>query len=109
MGHEATYVNFLPGDTIFYQGDEGDSLYILLSGQVQVLIANGAGENELIAERGEGDLIGIRALRKNTNRSATVIAKTYVTCLYLSAQDIHRFSAQSVDLAGRLQKMGLLK
>ncbi|WP_221897102.1 cyclic nucleotide-binding domain-containing protein [Bathymodiolus japonicus methanotrophic gill symbiont] len=50
MGHEASYVNFLPGDTVFYQGDKGDSLYIILSGQVQILIANAAGENELILD-----------------------------------------------------------
>lgn len=109
MGHEAVYVNFLPGDAIFYQGDDGDSLYIILSGQVQVLIVNAAGENELIAERGEGELIGIRALQMNTNRSATVVAETYVTCLHLSAQDILRFSTESEVLGERLQKMGLVK
>ncbi|TXL15512.1 hypothetical protein BMR05_03250 [Methylococcaceae bacterium HT4] len=110
MGDDATaYVNFLPGDTVFYQGDKGDSLYIVLSGQVQVWIANEKGENELIAERGEGELIGIRALRKNSNRSATVVAKTYVTCLHLTAKDILRFSMQSKALGERLQKMGLLK
>ncbi|RLA23779.1 MAG: sodium:proton antiporter [Gammaproteobacteria bacterium] len=109
MGQEAAYVNFLPGDTVFYQGDVGDSLYIVLSGQVQVLIANDAGENELIAERGEGELIGIRALRKNSNRSATVVAKTYVTCLHLTAEDILRFSNENKTLGGRLQEMGLLK
>ena len=109
MGHDAAYVNFLPDDTVFYQGDEGDSLYIILSGQVQVLIANETGENELVAERGEGALVGIRALRKNSNRSATVVAKTYVTCLHLTAKDILRFSNENKTLGGRLQKMGLLK
>ena len=109
MGHEAGYVNFLPGDTIFYQGDDGNSLYIILSGEVQVWIANAADGNELVAERGEGDLIGIRALRNNANRSATVIAKTYVTCLHLSAQDILRFATENKALGERLQAMGLLK
>ncbi len=109
MGNEAAYVNFLPEDTVFYQGDVGSSLYIILSGQVQVWIANEAGDNELVAERGEGTLIGIRALRKNSNRSATIVAKTYVTCLHLTAKDILRFSTQSAALGERLQKMGLLK
>ncbi|OQK15884.1 hypothetical protein AU255_16985 [Methyloprofundus sedimenti] len=108
MGQEAVYVNFLPGDTVFYQGDVGESLYILLSGQVKVWIANEAGENQLVAERGEGALIGIRALLKNSNRSATVEAKTYVTCLRLSAKNILQFSIENEVLGGRLQKMGLL-
>lgn len=45
----------------------------------------------------------------NTNRSATVVAETYVTCLHLSAQDILRFSTESEVLGERLQKMGLVK
>ncbi len=109
MGQETAYVNFLPGDTVFYQGDVGDSLYILLSGQVKIWIANEAGENQLVAERGEGALIGIRALLKNGNRSATVEAKTYVTCLRLSAKNILQFSIENEVLGERLQKMGLLK
>lgn len=109
MADEAAYVNFLPDDTLFYQGDEGDSLYILLSGQVKVFIANEAGDNELVAERGEGTLIGKRALRKNSNRSATVVAETYVTCLYMTAEDILRFSTENKALGERLQEMGLLK
>ena len=109
LGDEAAYVNFLPDDTIFYQGDVGDSLYILLSGKVNVFATNEVGENKLVAERGEGNLIGIRALRKNSNRSATVVAKTYVTCLYLTAEDILRFSIENKAMGERLQEMGLLK
>ena len=109
MAGEARYANFLPEDTLIYQGDVGDSLYIILSGHVKVLIANAAGENEQVAERGEGALIGIRALRANSNRSATVVAKTYVTCLRLTTKDILRFSTENEELAERLQQTGLLK
>jgi len=62
-----------------------------------------------VAERGEGALIGIRALIRNSNRSATVVAKSYVTCLRLTAKDILRLSLESKELGERLQKMGLLK
>jgi len=109
MAREALYANFLPEDTLIYQGDVGDSLYIILSGHVKVLITNTAGENEQVAERGEGALIGIRALRANSNRSATVVAKTYVTCLRLTANDILRFATENEELAERLQQTGLLK
>jgi len=109
MASEASYVNFLPGDTIFYQGDVGDSLYIILNGNVDVLIANQQGEDEWVAEHGEGALVGIRALRKNSNRSATVVAKTYVTCLRLTAKDILRFSMENQELDERLHKTGILK
>ena len=108
LANEAHYANFLPEDTIIYQGDVGDSLYIILSGRVRVLIANAAGENEQVAERGEGALIGIRALRANSKRSATVVAITYVTCLRLTASDILRFATENAELAERLQQTGLL-
>ncbi|MDF1583211.1 MAG: cation:proton antiporter [Methyloprofundus sp.] len=109
MASEAHYANFLPEDIIFYQGDVGGSLYIILSGHVKILITNAVGEHEQVAERGEGALIGIRALRANSNRSATVVAKTYVTCLRLTAKDILRFAIENEALAERLQQTGLLK
>ncbi|MBE0468701.1 MAG: cation:proton antiporter [Methyloprofundus sp.] len=109
MASEAHYANFLPEDIIFYQGDVGDSLYIILSGHVKVLITNADGEHEQVAEKGAGALIGRRALRANSNRSATVVAKTYLTCLRLTAKDILRFAIENEALAERLQQTGLLK
>lgn len=108
MGEDAAYVNFLPGDTIFYQGEPGDSLYVILSGQVKIMIADASGNNKLVAERGEGKLLGVRALRRGTKRSASIVAKTYVTCLRLTSEDILRFAAQDKELVERLQKMRLL-
>ncbi|NOQ14708.1 MAG: cyclic nucleotide-binding domain-containing protein [Methyloprofundus sp.] len=104
MAQRATYVNFLPEDTIFYQGDSSDSLYIVISGTVNVLLTNTVGERQQIAQMGEGELIGVRALLENSTRSASVMADTYVTCLRLTAKDILRFALQSPELDERLQK-----
>lgn len=104
MALQAAYVNFLPEDIIFYQGDRSDSLYIVISGTVNVLLADSSGKNQQLAQIGEGELIGVRALLENSTRSATVMAQTYVTCLRLTAKDILRFAIQSPELDERLQQ-----
>ena len=105
MAQQATYVNFLPEDIIFYQGDSSDSLYIVISGAVNVLLTSTNGEREQVAQMGEGRLIGARALLENSTRSATVMAQTYVTCLRLTTKDILRFALQSPELDERLQQI----
>lgn len=104
MAEQATYVNFLPEDIIFYQGDNSDSLYIIISGTVSVLLTSAHGEREQVTEAGEGELIGTRALLENKTRSATVMAQTYVTCLRLTTEDILKFALQSPELDERLQQ-----
>ncbi|BCG62709.1 MAG: monovalent cation:H+ antiporter, CPA1 family [Methyloprofundus sp.] len=105
MANHAHYVNFLPDDIIFYQGDGSDSLYILMGGQVKVLIDTVDGRQEIANQISEGELIGVHALLENSTRSATVTAKTYVTCLRLTAKDILRFSLQNHELGQRLQQI----
>ncbi len=105
MAQYAKYVNFLPDDIIFYQGDRSDSVYILMSGQVKVFIKTQTGTTEIASQITEGDLIGVHALLDNSTRSATVMAKTYVTCLRLTAKDILRFALQNHELSKRLQQI----
>jgi len=64
------------GDVIFSQGDEGDSLYIVREGQVEISVRHGEG----ILQRhsriflGDGQLFGEMALIDSGKRSATVHA-----------------------------------
>uniref|UniRef100_A0A1B6CNM3 Cyclic nucleotide-binding domain-containing protein n=1 Tax=Clastoptera arizonana TaxID=38151 RepID=A0A1B6CNM3_9HEMI len=66
-------VNFIPGEAIIQQGDEGDNFYVIDQGEVEVYV-----NSELVTAVGEGGSFGELALIYGTPRAATVRAKTDV-------------------------------
>ena len=60
-------INFDKGELIFNKGDFGDTLYIIVSGTVQVWDGS-----RLLNELGEGDIFGELALLDPAPRSASV-------------------------------------
>jgi CRP/FNR family cyclic AMP-dependent transcriptional regulator len=66
---------FRKGETIFHQGDPGDSLYIMELGAVKVVLPSPEGEEAaIIATLGPGDFFGELALLDGAPHSATVVA-----------------------------------
>jgi len=64
------------GDTIFHQGDLGDSLHVIESGSVKIVLPSPEGEEEaIIATLGPGDFFGELSLLDGEERSATAIAQ----------------------------------
>lgn len=81
---------FSKGDVIFSEGDIGDAIYIILSGQVSICVESVDEKKTLktIAVREEGDLFGEMSLfKENEVRSATVIADNNCTLFCLSKED----------------------
>ncbi len=71
-------------ETIFHQGDAGDSLYIIEVGTVKIVLPSPEGEGEaIIATLGPGDFFGELALLDGAERSATAIAHQATTALVL--------------------------
>lgn len=62
------------GEVLFRQGDEGDSLYILIRGRVRVHVRDSNGQEVTVAELGAGELVGEMAVVTGESRSATVEA-----------------------------------
>ncbi len=62
---------YLKGQVIFSEGQEGDALYLIESGQVQV-VTGSPGEEKILAYLGPGNFFGELALLLNEPRSATV-------------------------------------
>ncbi len=60
------------GETLFHQGDWGESLYIVVSGRLQVVAEDEDEGTRIVAERARGDIIGEMALLLGGYRSATV-------------------------------------
>ncbi len=76
-------VKYGDGDTIFRQGDASDNLYIVVSGEVEV-IRHSADRNEVpLGEFGAGAILGEIGLLMDTRRTADVRARSDVELLAL--------------------------
>jgi CRP/FNR family cyclic AMP-dependent transcriptional regulator len=65
---------FRRNEVIFHQGDPGDSLHIVGSGAVKILLPSAEGEEAIIATLREGDFFGELSLLDGAPRSATATA-----------------------------------
>ena len=66
-------LEFGPGDVVFRQGDQGDRLFVVKSGVIEVVAAPSDGsESVVVAYLGTGEVIGELALLTGSPRSATV-------------------------------------
>ncbi|KAG1687539.1 hypothetical protein DVH05_004788 [Phytophthora capsici] len=85
-----TCVHFHPDETVFCQGDEGDALYIVFSGTMEVRVSQrilGEVVEVTVCELGKGDYFGERSLLNNDVRAATVLSKTASELVKITRND----------------------
>jgi len=70
----ASEQGFEDGETVCEQGEPGDEMYIIVSGEVRIVVHNEAQEENEVARRGAGDVVGEMAIISGEPRSATVTA-----------------------------------
>lgn len=80
---------FLSGQTLMYEGEAGRHVIVISSGLAQVFTGRGV-QQQVIAERGPGELIGELAAL-HIGRSATVVALGTVEGLVMQTQDFMAF------------------
>lgn len=56
------------------QGDESDSLYIILNGRLRSVVTQQTGKKELVGEYGRGELVGLVEILTQSERATTVMA-----------------------------------
>lgn len=93
------------GEVIVHQGEAGDCMYVIQTGQIEVFQEK-EGKEVRLAVLGEGDFFGEMALFEREVRSATVRALGDVRVLTLDKRTFLRRVHEDPSLAFRiLQKM----
>jgi CRP-like cAMP-binding protein len=94
--------DFAAGDTIFVEGSEDNSLFIILSGRVRITKQTASGEEKSIAVLCEGGFFGEMALFDDFFRSATATAVGPVRAMQLSKDAFMAFLSSAAGGASRL-------
>lgn len=88
---------FAGGDVIFREGDAGDALFVLGSGEVEVVARGPGGSERRLALLGPPGAFGEMSLVDREVRSATVRARTDCEALQLTAENFTAFRKRSRD------------
>ena len=87
-----------PNIVLTHAGDRSDSMYFILSGEVEVEMPTGT------TTLSEGDFFGEIGLLRDAVRSATVITKSSCRLMLLEVSDFHRLLQQSPELRRALEE-----
>ena len=85
------------GETIFEEGELGDSLYVVVSGEVEVTRRDAGGAQQVLSRLGTTEFFGEMSLVDKEYRSATVKAKVDTELLQLTAENLTTFRKQFRD------------
>lgn len=99
--------SFHPKEVVFRQGDEGDALYLVFDGVVEVRVSQrilGEKVEVTVCELSKGDYFGERSLLSNDVRAATVIAKTSTELVRISSKDYNiMLKKDQMEFLSRMQ------
>ncbi len=90
-------VHYEPGDVVFRQGDLGDSLYIILDGEAEVLIED-HGQERVVAHMGPGEHFGEMALLSQEARTATIRCTQPMNALALQKADFNALASNIPEM-----------
>jgi CRP/FNR family cyclic AMP-dependent transcriptional regulator len=91
LGHAFTARDYPRKSVILSAHDPGDTFYVLLSGQVKVMIVAEDGREVILTLMRNGDFFGEGALFKRDSAGASVVAMQDSRLLILRRDDLYRF------------------
>jgi uncharacterized membrane protein len=87
------------GATLFETGDQGEELYIVHSGKIEIYIHNVAGEKIVLAVAAQGDLLGEVSMLDSGPRTATAVALEDTNLILLNRDNLLHFFRKKPDAA----------
>src|SRR3990170_8812476 len=95
-----------PKDTVvFFENEEGDSVFMILEGRIKVTILGDDGREIILSMLGPGDFFGEMALLDNEPRSATAIAVEESELLSLHRTDFQTVIGDNPAISSALIKV----
>jgi CRP/FNR family cyclic AMP-dependent transcriptional regulator len=88
------------GQTIFNEGDSGNSMYVVVEGNVDLLV-----KGKLVESLGPGGVLGEMALLDNIPRSAGAIAKTDCRLVEINEKRFKFLIQQTPNFALQLMRV----
>src|SRR3954470_179883 len=82
--------SFGPGHTIFREGDESDTCYVVSTGHARAVRAHADGRTISLAHFGPGDIFGELAMFDDERRSATIETLDDVEAVAITGGDMRR-------------------
>lgn len=95
----ARKVRFNPGEYLCSEGATDQSVYVLISGTVRIVVASRSGSQVVLGERGPGELVGEMAFLDDGPRSAGVVAKVSVEAYLMTASGFAQVLGAQPQLA----------
>jgi len=90
------------GETVFKEGDQGDGIYFVISGQIQISALVSNAERRVLAHIQPGDFFGEMAVLDNEPRSATASATEDSQLYFIPRNDMLAMLSRSPKLAVNL-------
>jgi uncharacterized membrane protein len=94
LAHALVERKFTAGQILFEQGDEGDAMYIVADGQLNIYLPGEASRRVSLKDIGVGEFFGELALFDDQPRSASVLAATDVVVLELGRATLSDYLAR---------------
>lgn len=104
LANVATERSFDAGAEIVKEGEGGIAMFVIVSGNVEAVKKDNGNEVHL-ADLGAGSFFGEMALFENFPRSATIRAKSAVTCLALTEWEVQAELRSSPEIAVAMLKV----
>lgn len=99
-----TLKHYEEGSLIVSEGDPGDSMFVIVNGEVSVNTTNSKGKQITLANLGEGEFFGEISLLTGRPRTATIITNTDSDLLELTREDYQKVIADHPHVADVLKE-----
>jgi len=99
---------FPRGTTIMAAGDPTDSLYVVISGRLKVIMSDDEGREVILSMLGANEYFGEMGLIDDSTRSASVITLEPCELLVLSKRDFRKCLSENFEMALTVMR-GLVK
>ena len=96
------------GSIIMAAGDPTDSLYIVLSGRLKVMMSDADGKEVTLSTLGPGEFLGEMGLIDHSPRSASVVAIEPCELMAITRRDFKKCLAENFDMASAVMR-GLVR